>query len=243
LKGRLFTFGCSFTNYRWSTWADILGYEYKEFYNWGQSAAGNHYIFNSIIEADQRNQFGPDDTVIVCWTNAMREDRYVKNRWITTGNIMTSPMYTKEFITDAVCERGNLIRDLAFIKSIRDILLARPGITWKFMSMCPILQVDPWDPARHQHSDVVDVYQDVVESILPSFTDVLGQNYWKINKQKRFQKSTGIIDYHPTPEEHLTYLDAVLPGWVTNEEIRATIIQESKNIQMTRTGLSTVTRL
>jgi hypothetical protein len=61
---RLFTFGCSFTNYRWSTWADILAPEFGEFYNWGQRGAGNHFIFNSVMEADQQNNFKDGDTVI-----------------------------------------------------------------------------------------------------------------------------------------------------------------------------------
>jgi len=41
---RLFTFGCSYTNYRWSTWADCLAPEFDYFENWGQSGGGNHYI-------------------------------------------------------------------------------------------------------------------------------------------------------------------------------------------------------
>jgi hypothetical protein len=72
---RLFTFGCSFTNYRWSTWADCLAPEFDEFKNWGQSGAGNPYIFNSVMEADQQYIFNSTDTVVVCWTNIMREDR------------------------------------------------------------------------------------------------------------------------------------------------------------------------
>jgi hypothetical protein len=47
VMSRLFTFGCSFTNYRWSTWADCLAPEFDYFENWGQSGGGNHYIFNS----------------------------------------------------------------------------------------------------------------------------------------------------------------------------------------------------
>ena len=34
---RLFTFGCSFTNYAWPTWADFLGLEFEHFENWGVS--------------------------------------------------------------------------------------------------------------------------------------------------------------------------------------------------------------
>ena len=70
---RLFAFGCSFTNYRWSTWADCLAPEFDNFENWGQSGAGNEFIFNSVMEADQRQQFGTGDTVIVCWTTSTRD--------------------------------------------------------------------------------------------------------------------------------------------------------------------------
>ena len=41
---RLFTFGCSFTDYRWATWANILAYELDcEFHNFGKSGAGNQF--------------------------------------------------------------------------------------------------------------------------------------------------------------------------------------------------------
>ena len=36
---RLFTFGCSFTQYWWPTWADILGYQHDFYENWGRCGA------------------------------------------------------------------------------------------------------------------------------------------------------------------------------------------------------------
>jgi hypothetical protein len=93
---RLFTFGCSFTNYRWSTWADCLAPEFDYFQNWGQSGAGNQFIFNSVMECDQRYNFGPNDTVIVCWTDVMREDWYTV-RWQTHGNMVNNKIYNKDF--------------------------------------------------------------------------------------------------------------------------------------------------
>jgi hypothetical protein len=242
---RLFTFGCSFTNYRWSTWADCLAPEFEYFENWGQAGAGNHYIFNSVMEADQRHEFSTGDTVIVCWTNVMREDRYIKDHWVTLGNIMTTPIFTKEFVTDAVCERGNLIRDLAFIKATHAMLTARSAVTCKFISMCPILQLDPWEQTQYQNHDAVDVYANVLDSILPSFTTVLGHEYWNTDRHKRFQYPEGGVDYHPTPNEHLTYLDTVLPGWVTKDETRVKIHEESLNLNKDprRSGMTRVKRL
>jgi hypothetical protein len=231
LKGRLFTFGCSFTNYRWSTWADILSTEYREFYNWGQSGSGNHFIFNSIVEANQRHNFTAGDTVVVCWTNVMREDRYT-DRWQTLGNITTCPIYNTEYVRDTVTERGSLIRDLAMIKAAMVLLKTKRNLKWKFISVCPLSNPNQFDNTPSADQDVLRLYQDVLNTVLPSYQEILFKNGWRNGG-----------DPHPTPKEHLAYLDAVLPGWVTNEEIRATIIQESMNIQMTRTGLSTVTRL
>ena len=83
---RLFAFGCSFTNYRWSTWADCLAPEFDSFENWGQAGAGNHYIFNSVMECDQRHNFGAGDTVVVCW---LERSRQVQKRkmWMDCGTM------------------------------------------------------------------------------------------------------------------------------------------------------------
>jgi len=227
LMSRLFAFGCSFTNYRWRTWADILGEQYDHFENWGQSGAGNHYIFNAVMECDQRRTWNADDTVIICWTNVMREDRYVENRgWITLGNVMTSPIFTKEFLTDSVSERGNVIRDLAYVKAVKS-LLELSKVTWRFLSMCPFAQADPWDQRKmHQCADAYELYADVLDCFLPSFTEVLGHNFWQHDRPPRQTGPDGGRDYHPIPQEHLLYLDTVLPGWVTSEHARQTALTD-----------------
>ena len=110
---RLFTFGCSYTSYNWSTWADILGQSAQEFQNWGMLGTGNQFIFNSVHECHQRNRLQPGDTVVVCWTNAMRDDRYT-NGWNTLGNIYTQPLYDPAWVRKWITERGCLLRDLVY---------------------------------------------------------------------------------------------------------------------------------
>ena len=53
------------------------------------------------------------------------------------------------------------------------------------------------------------------------------------------------MDYHPTPAEHLAYLDTVLPGWVTNQDTRVKIAQENVNLNKdpTRSGMTRFYRL
>ena len=217
---RLFTFGCSFTNYRWSTWADCLAPEFDYFENWGQSGAGNEFIFNSVMEADQHNTFSSKDTVVICWTTPTREDRYVQGRWHTLGNMFTCPIYNKEYLENHVDERGLLIKTLAYIKAVKTLLESRKT-HWQFLSMDDI--------------DSLNIYQDVVDSILPSYKAVLFSRGWP-NRDG---------DPHPSPAEHLAYLDAVLPGWVTKQSTRVIMREESINLNKDprKSGMTKVTRL
>ena len=237
---RLFGFGCSFTNYRWSTWFDCLAPEFEWAENWGQSGAGNMYIFNSIIEADQRYTFGNNDTVIVCWTNVLRDDRYSDKRWITLGGVPNNPIYTKEFIA-SIDSRGFLIRDIALIQAIKLILEKRPGLTFKFLSMCPLTDDDVWKNYAIDSGDIVKLYQDTFDSILPSYTQLLRPNGWGYPRPNWPFND----DDHPSPTEHLEYLDQVLPGWVTKPETRVKMYQETENIRKDpkRSGMAKVTRL
>ena len=232
---RLFTFGCSFTNYRWSTWADCLAPEFDRFENWGQSGAGNHYIFNSVMECDQRHRFGPYDTVVICWTNVMREDRYT-DRWQTLGNIASCDIYNPKYVQSAITERGSLIRDLAMIKATTNFLKTKKRpFRWKYLSMCPIMHTVQFDSSVNQtNQDVVDLYADAIAKILPSFQETVFAKGWRTQG-----------DPHPTPAEHLAYLDTVLPGWVTKSETRVKMQQESVNLakDSRRSGMAKVTRL
>lgn len=231
---RLFAFGCSFTNYYWSTWADCLAPEFDEFHNWGQIGAGNHYIFNSVMEADQRHNFAKGDTVVVCWTHVLREDRYIKNKWTTLSPATAHKVYTKEFIASLVDERGYLLRDLAYIKATKALLESKPDVNWKFLSICPITMIDWTDEQLTEHSDASALYKNVIDSIqYPDYKSFLSES----------QRDLYENDPHPTPQEHLMYLDAILPGWVTKEETRVKMSIELKNKQLRRNGLSTVTRL
>ena len=232
---RLFTFGCSMTNYRWSTWADCLAPEFDYFENWGQHGGGNQYIFNSIIEADLRHKFGASDTVVVCWTGHMRDDRYINNRWQTLGTIFTCPIYDPACVKNHVDERGYLIRDLATMQATKMILESKPDLNWQFLCMIEI----GWTTSAndsHPNSDVCALYRDVISSVAPSYLNTV------------FQKSGWPDrdgDRHPTPNEHLAYLDTVLPGWVTKAETRAKMNEETVNLRKDskKFGTSTVTRL
>lgn len=258
---RLFTFGCSFTQYIWPTWADLIGQKFAFYENWGKGAAGNLYIFNAIVECIKTNQLKLDDTVIIMWSSVNREDRYINNKWQCSGNIHVSNMFGSEFTKKFVDEKGNLIRDLAFVSAAHKIL-EKHGIEHYFLSAFDLTN-------DYLHKDikgiekVVKLYQSDLDLINPSvkkiiFNDFVDYNYrrprpnqsiatmneglynifagpdWpdyatyltkKFNNLKQvivdeiLQKEQDIKeDWHPSPLEHLEYLQKIFGVDVVGEQ-------------------------
>ena len=128
-------------------------------------------------------------------------------------------------------------------KAVKVLLEAR-GVTWRFISMCPLPQADPWDSRRLDDcQDVYSLYQDVMDHMLPSFIEILGVNYWQYNRDRRVSYPEGGVDYHPTPQEHLHYLDTVMPGWVYDTEVRTRAEQDDMTPTRRRDGSNRNTRL
>jgi hypothetical protein len=218
---RLFSFGCSFTQYwRWPTWADALGLEFEKFENWGLCGAGNSYILWSLIECNQRNKISQDDEVWIMWTNTSREDRYVGNRWLEGGNVYWADGsqlpdgYVKKF----ACERGYLIRDMANIAAAKQ-LLDYWGCKYKFLSMVPFSQTNEHndlgfnpDDTRGQDLDVRLFYKDTTDTIEPSVLQVVFGGDWQSRSGIKCNFDPSRRDFHPTPNEFVEYLEIVAPG-------------------------------
>ena len=97
---RLITFGCSFTDYAWPTWADIiaddLGCEYE---NWAMGGGGNQQIARRAMYRASRG-ITDQDWVMIQWTSISREDRFIGGFWRTEGNVALSPTYRGDFLRD-----------------------------------------------------------------------------------------------------------------------------------------------
>lgn len=94
---RIFIFGCSFTNFRWPTWADICRYATdKPVYNFGQMGIGNVAIMHKMVEADVRHKFTERDLILTQWSTWTREDRYTDS-WSGGGCVFFNPLYGDEF--------------------------------------------------------------------------------------------------------------------------------------------------
>jgi hypothetical protein len=203
---RFFAFGCSFTEYAWYTWADIIGAKFKAKYqNWGQIGAGNLFIASSVAEAHARYNFTESDLVVCMWSSVTREDRYRNNRWKTGGNVYTSGTMSAErsFIKNWADDRFYLLRDLAQISLTRH-LLESSQCSWDFLSIMPLASKE-YNAGSIADTDIPYVYQKELQTIKPSVFDLLYNNKW--------ENTVGINnDIHPTPLQHKRYLEKIYPN-------------------------------
>lgn len=124
---RFFSFGCSYTQHIWPTWADIIAIDLDiPYQNWGRSGAGNQFISSKLIECDQFNSLNKDDLVIVLWTGWNREDRYYNNCWQCYGTIFNNAFFDKSFIEKYWSLENDLIRNSTLItlvsRAFKDII-------------------------------------------------------------------------------------------------------------------------
>ena len=204
---RFFVFGCSFTAYKWPTWADILSTEMPdaEFYNFGRPGAGNLFISNQVVESNQRYKFDNNDLVIVLWSTMCREDRYINNWWSTPGNIYTQNIYNKEFVSKYSDTKGYLIRDMALIALTTTYLKYSDADAITLTSVPYDYQQDPAD---NSVNEVLSLYKDIInetpQSMLESVLNnewVCGHYYYSSNHPK-----DKFGDYHPGPQKYYNFL-------------------------------------
>lgn len=231
---RFFAFGCSFTEYKWPTWADFIGKDIEFYENWGLNGRGNHFIFNSIIECDAKNHFTKDDLVIVMWSKIYREDRYHKNNWLVATENQMVDNYGKDWVNKfAGDERGNLIRDLAMVKAIQDFLNSR-SCDWANLLWAPIVNLKPSsiDIVRFGFNkqqaikywadladNLIDKNSSVDKFICPDVVNTYRDIFVNFEKSMYgaglHKEQAG--DPHPLPKDHLYYLNYLWPNNTLSE--------------------------
>ena len=208
---RFFTFGCSFTDYRWPTWSNILREEMSniEYYNFGSGGAGNMLISNRIVESNLRFKFNETDLIIVMWSTFCREDRWITNRrWVNPGNIFTQCEYDDEFVQKYADPTGYLIRDMALITLANNYLENNIFDSVSLMSVPINFQQDSNDSTV---KDVIKLYSSIINSMPESLFVLemnnewgMGHEYYNIEMDPTQTKL--FKDYHPNPSRYCQYL-------------------------------------
>ena len=117
---RLFTFGCSYTQFVWPTWADIIAYDLSiPYQNWGLAGTGNISIAHRMLECDLRNKFTDRDLILVNWSSFHREDRIEGNSpyWNCGGNVFNNNSFGNKFIKKYWSPTNDIVKNCTAIIS------------------------------------------------------------------------------------------------------------------------------
>lgn len=207
---RFFAFGCSFTGYRYPTWADILAKEMPdaEFYNFGKSGIGNLAISAKLVEANTRYRFNENDLVVVLYSTHFREDRYINGEWAGPGNIYNQSLYPmKSFVIPYCPPEGMLIRDLSVISM--SITYAK-----SLLSDTILLRSVPINDKNcgieESNEDILykicEVYKDTFNDMPPSLYDIVFPDGPFAGSVTTLDDGTLFADDHPTPILYYKFL-------------------------------------
>ena len=206
---RIFTFGCSFTKFwQWGTWANILAYELDiPFYNLGRGGAGNFFIANRIVQADNIYNFTNDDLVLVCWSTYAREDRWTDQGWVGYGNVHTDELYPKDFIMKYCTDEHFFIRDMTLISLVNGYLSEK--VNYHMFSIDRLIPYGMENFLKKQ--------QIAFKNVLPSYADIIyGGNLQNANIPDDIELRSMHIDNHPTLLQHLTYLEKIFDSPISD---------------------------
>ena len=154
MNKRFFSFGCSFTRWKWTTWNDYIGLNFDEYYSLGCGGADNKNILYRLLEVDKKYKFTSDDTIMVMFTSFNRMS-YIDDKFhirnigdIVNHNLKNHPMGMTYNFETAVYD--NCIA----IQSIESILKSK-NIKYEF------LQSMDWDSHIKNYENRGDIKEDL----------------------------------------------------------------------------------
>lgn len=249
---RLFVLGCSFSNYAWPTWADMLGLNFNEFENWAYPGLGNRALLERLSELFVTKNLNSQDTIIIQWTSHLRNDWHSTDRrhntnvgWKTSGSLfnnINSKLYTKEWIRNFWDESSYIMHSLNYINNAQQ-MLENIDCNWYMTSMGFIEKLNSDYPiddsvSAENISQKINLWQDIPE--LKKYKSIIFEKHknrwiypvgtyaWNSNTMPyKFKKPNTIqfyVDRHPTVCQHKEYLiNKVFPKINTSQILHSKV--------------------
>lgn len=242
---RLFTFGCSFTQYNWPTWSDIIGQSFDYYENWGRTGGGNYLISSRIAECDHIHKLTKNDTILVMFTSVPRIDIY-NGGWHARGNVLNInwPKWEHQWMTKNWSVEQAYYTTWMAIKNVK-VYLDNIGCNYKLMKAFnlktnetagdPKFSDDPFFNHGHlyeQHelfynefNNDIDNYFDIKQSMSEwrdSFIDYSNNTWRNVYPnnyifERGYDGNPDYPDYHPTIRQHEIWCEEFLSEYYLNK--------------------------
>lgn len=212
---RFFAFGCSFTNYHWAMWPEIVHKELGEdveFHNLGYCGAGNQYIAHQMYVANETYHFGSDDLVMVCWSSAFRNDWYINSNWTLEGNAMFPGEYNAQLDIKLQDLNHYTIRDASIIARAVKFLENSDCVSHHLAMINNFVN----DDQDHGYIEQQILDHPECKPYVDYLKDRISMSFWDAgydvdyNKKLWYPMPVEIRDDHPLPNTSMEYLSRVL---------------------------------
>ena len=236
-KTRCFSFGCSYTNYFWATWADFIGSNFDTYANFGKGGASNTYIMNTLFEWNDTIQFNSETDYILVMFSGISRFSYIDKEsksWKTNGDLRNltqkyneDPSYRpiSNFVENVWNEKWAVYQSWIAIKAVKEFLVSKKikhkilmGIDNRYY----LQDYDILDLDSNDINKINDIYNmlDVKES-LDEFIE-------STTKETTYFLKENTSDGHPAQSQHFKYMSKHFPEFVTPKSIG--MLQEVKSI-------------
>ena len=225
MNKRLFTFGCSFTNWKWPSWNDYIGLNFDEYYSLGCGGADNRYILYRFLEADRKYKFTSDDTIMVMFTSFNRMSYVGENNFrihnigdLVDHNVKAHPIGKNYNFATAVYD------SCIAIQSIESILESK-NVKYEFLQSMK-------HNFYHDDFEMGGEVKDHLDYCLGLFKYPVMENWVYENydflKEKIIWQDEGNQDGHPTMKHHLDFVKEFFPQYITDKVIQYYDINQEK---------------
>jgi len=201
----LYTFGCSFTQYHWPTWANIVAYDLKmKHKNYGQVGMGNFGIANRILEVNERIGVDADDMLMVLWSSWDREDRLKQKQWRGEGSVFSNDeIYGTKWLRRFYDDSDKVMKNVFWIHSVNKLYGNK--LNW---------QGSGFDYYRNDtffEETPAGLNQDA-QDLIKTYGHLMPEVYHWLNAENR-NSFYHMADSHPDVEKHLQLVkDVVYPS-------------------------------
>jgi hypothetical protein len=211
---RCFAFGCSLTQYSYATWADYIGANFDEYYNYGRSGSSNTFMMNRVIEVDDKFNFNPETDYVLVMVTGFGRFSYLTEGWQTHGDLYGYYQATKDksvewFTNNMWSERWAVYQSWIAIKTIRDLLTTK-GVPFKIVTGIDNSHYMKETATKWGHTHVISPNTiQKVQDIYNLVDDTESYDMWLYHRYKDTDYprwKDGRFEGHPSQKMHYDYL-------------------------------------